>query len=121
MPNIQPCPFCLESKLLEEDILFETPGGYLITAHNSDGNFLIIPKVHAEAPGDLPDNWWADFKLLFAKASGIAGQYNVSLNVGSQAGQTISHLHFWIIPRLAGKQSSGKGLASLITIVDTQH
>lgn len=40
--------------------------------------------------------------------------YNISLNIGKLAGQTVKHLHFWVIPRYADTPSTGKGLACLI-------
>lgn len=108
------CPFCLENNLLKSEILHETDGGFLIPALGDGGNYLIIPKAHAEDPGKLPDDWWADFKELFAKVPVDKANYNLSLNIGQQAGQTLKHLHFWVIPRQAGLPTSGKGLATLI-------
>jgi diadenosine tetraphosphate (Ap4A) HIT family hydrolase len=40
--------------------------------------------------------------------------YNLSLNVGEHAGQTVKHLHFWVIPRQPGLPTSGMGLATLV-------
>ena len=108
------CPFCLENKLLKTEILVETDDGFLIPAYGSPGNYLIIPKQHAEAPGDLPDSWWQDVKELFAHIPETGDHYNMSLNVGEHAGQTVKHLHFWVIPRQAGLPSSGHGLATLL-------
>ncbi len=108
------CPFCLENKLLKSEILAETDGGFLVPALGSEGNFLIIPKIHTESPADCADDWWHHFKLLFAKLPDIGEHYNVSFNVGEHAGQTVKHLHFWIIPRRAGLPGSGMGLATLL-------
>ena len=116
----QDCPFCLTNNLLKGEILAETPGGFLINAIGSKRNFLIIPKTHIEAPNELSDTWWYDFKHLLTKVNVSGSHYNLSLNVGRHAGQTIKHLHFWVIPRSAYRLSSNKGLASLITAVDGQ-
>jgi diadenosine tetraphosphate (Ap4A) HIT family hydrolase len=120
MSSVPDCPFCLDNNLLRENILSETSDGFLIKAQGSDGNFLIVPKTHVESPDDLPDAWWAEFKQLFLQAPGARDHYNLSLNVGERAGQTVKHLHFWIIPRLEGRPSSGKGLAGLISLADRQ-
>lgn len=114
MPATANCPFCLENGLLKTDVLSQTSGGFLIPAHGSEGNFLIIPKIHAESPQDLPNNWWTDFKQLLAAVPIAQNHYNLSLNVGKHAGQTVKHLHFWVIPRAPGRPTSGKGLAALI-------
>lgn len=108
------CPFCLENNILPNDILHETDGGFLIQALGDGGNYLIIPKTHTEDPAKLPDGWWADFKKLLLQVPIDKENYNLSLNVGEQAGQTLKHLHFWVIPRKAGLPTSGKGLAALI-------
>jgi diadenosine tetraphosphate (Ap4A) HIT family hydrolase len=108
------CPLCRSNNLLKVDVIAEVEDGYIVPAYNSPGNFLIIPADHTESPTDLPDTWWATFKQLLAKAPGPLDQYNISLNYGNNAGQTVSHLHFWLIPRTAGKPASGRGLASLI-------
>ena len=114
MTNPPDCPFCLENNLLKGEILYQSNGGFVIPALGSEGNFLIIPKLHSESPGDVPDDWWTDFKLLFEQIPMDKNHYNVSLNVGQHAGQTVKHLHFWIIPRQGGMPASGKGLAALV-------
>ena len=110
------CPFCRSNGLLRGEVLAETEGGFMV-ATDFDAH-LIIPNVHAESLSDLPDTWWQDFKTLFAQVPGLPESYNLSLNVGKNAGQSVKHLHFWIIPREGGKPSSGKGLARFIADAD---
>lgn len=81
-------------------------------------SYLIIPAQHVESLLDLPDNWWQDFKAMLAQVPGLTGDYNLSLNYGKDAGQSLKHLHFWVIPRESGKPSSGKGFARLIAEAD---
>lgn len=108
------CPFCRENGLLKGDVLAETTGGYLIANSFDPGSFLIIPAKHAEEVGELPDDWWHDFKTLFTQVPNVPSDFNITLNHGELAGQNVKHLHFWVIPRAAGQPSSGKGLARLI-------
>jgi diadenosine tetraphosphate (Ap4A) HIT family hydrolase len=108
------CPFCLSNNLFKGDILAESADAFLTENHTKADHFLIIPKAHIESPLDLPDTWWSDMEELMAKIPQISGHYNISLNIGQHAGQTVKHLHFWIIPRAPGLPSSGKGLATLI-------
>lgn len=111
------CPFCLSNNLFKGKILAESSGGFATNAQGNEHCYLIIPKGHAEALTDLSDNWWVDFKELLGKLP-VVEPYNLSLNLGTLAGQTLKHLHFWIVPREAGKASTGSGLASLIGMVD---
>jgi hypothetical protein len=112
------CPFCLSNDLFEGEILAESAGGFATTARGNEDYYLLIPRAHVESIADVPDDWWADFKALLAKLD-IPEPYNLSLNIGGIAGQTLKHLHFWIIPRAADTPSSGQGLATLIKRVDT--
>lgn len=112
------CPFCLSNKLLKGDVIAENDAGYITEAGGNEGMWLIIPKTHVEAVSDLPDIWWAGFKQLFAQLPAVPQDLNLALNLGRSSGQTVPHLHFWVIPREAGKPSSGKGLATLIRMAD---
>lgn len=113
------CPFCRVNGLLRGDVLAQTDNGFLIEAAYSRGSYLIIPDGHAEALGDLPDDWWQTLKTLLSAIPNLSEHYNLSLNIGKTAGQSVKHIHFWIIPREDGKPSSGKGLARLIADADS--
>lgn len=106
------CPFCLTNNLLETPIIAETTDGFLTISKSHPQNYLAIPRVHVERIVDLPDDWMRDFKQLIMAVPDLE-DFNISLNKGKHAGQTVEHLHFWIIPR-ADDKSSGKGLATLI-------
>jgi diadenosine tetraphosphate (Ap4A) HIT family hydrolase len=108
------CPFCIENNLLQGEIIRETPDGYLIENSLHAGNYLIIPKAHITNVQQLPDTWWADVKELIKAVPGLGSDYNVSLNIGELAGQTLPHLHFWVIPRIADSSVPNKGLLGLM-------
>lgn len=109
------CPFCLGNNLFKGEVLAESADAFLTENHARPDHYLIIPKLHIESPLDLPDTWWHDMKELMERVPQLSARhYNVSLNVGHHAGQTVKHLHFWVVPRSANTPASGKGLASLI-------
>ena len=112
------CPFCRTNGILQGAVLYASEGAFMIEAQSNPGNYLIIPDLHVEAPDKLPDTWWAEFKEVFAHVPGLGQNYNLALNVGRESGQTVKHLHFWVVPRAAGRPSSGKGLAALMVEVD---
>jgi len=70
--------------------------------------------MHVESPLDLPDDWWRDVKELLAQVPAQLVDYNLTFNVGREAGQSVKHLHFWVVPRKADEPASGKGLGALI-------
>lgn len=118
-PVVPNCTFCRSNGILKGEITAETATAYLIEASYKSNNYLIIPSNHIESVLDLPDTWWSDVKALITKIPDMSPNYNVSFNIGGEAGQTIKHLHLWIIPRDANQPSSGKGLARLIEEANT--
>ena len=113
--NTKPeCPFCLENHLLKGDVVADISDAFMIRAQSNPGCYLIIPKVHAETAEELPDTWWQSVKALIPLVPELPSDYNLSFNIGTVAGQTVRHLHLWVIPRETGQTASNMGLASLI-------
>jgi diadenosine tetraphosphate (Ap4A) HIT family hydrolase len=108
------CPFCRDNQLLKGEVIAETADGYVVEAHQSPGNYLIIPARHVQSLLELPDSWWATVKQLLVQIPTLAPDYNLSWNIGKLAGQSVAHLHMWVIPRLAEQTTAGKGLATLV-------
>lgn len=76
----------------------------------SEGHSLVVPKVGAENIFDLPPETAAHLiqstqKVARAvkKATGAPGIMLAQFN-GAEAGQTVFHIHFHIIPRLHGAE-----------------
>jgi len=111
------CKFCRGNDILEGEVLAESSQAYMIHAGQFEQNYLIIPSFHTELLDDLSDDWWREVKAMISQIKDLV-DYNLSINIGSSAGQTMKHLHFWIIPRRANMPSSGKGLARLISECD---
>ncbi len=114
MTTPKDCNFCRANSILRGTVLAESAQAYLLRPEPYNESHLIVPAAHIEELADLPDTWWADFKQLLPQVPGLPKNYNLSLNYGKEAGQTLKHLHFWVIPRQPGTPSSGKGLAKLI-------
>ena len=108
------CPFCSLPKeriLVETDIALAFFDGYPI----SEGHTLVIPKRHAAKLFDLPDEELRAIWSLVTKMRGTLKErfhpdgFNVGVNEGEAAGQTISHAHVHIIPRRMGDVPDPKG------------
>lgn len=82
----------------------------------SRGHALIIPRRHVASFRELaPDEWAAVHRLavaVIARAEqddpSIRG-FNLGINDGATAGQTIFHAHIHVIPRRAGDVSDPSG------------
>ncbi len=98
------CPFCgdLDSRAIcGNDLAVAIPDGYPV----SPGHTLIIPRRRVASWFDLcQEEVQAVFDLV-AKARERLDQehrpdgYNIGINVGSAAGQTVFHVHVHLIPR----------------------
>jgi tRNA threonylcarbamoyl adenosine modification protein (Sua5/YciO/YrdC/YwlC family) len=112
------CPFCRANGLLKGPVLGASDGAYMIEAISNPGYYLLIPETHVESLAELTDTWWGEVKELLAEVPVKLADYNMAVNIGRESGQTVGHVHFWVIPREGGKPSSGKGFARLIDLVD---
>ena len=110
-----PCPFC---ELSTERIL-ATDGPCLAFRDGfpvSAGHTLIIPRRHAPSFRDLtPEEISATHRLaqklaaeLQAADPTITG-FNFGANDGRDAGQSVFHCHFHLIPRRAGDHPAPRG------------
>lgn len=79
------------------------------------GHSLVIPKRHVGSFFEVSrEELTALLDLLGqAKAAAVAefhpDGFNIGINDGAAAGQTISHLHIHLIPRYAGDQEDPRG------------
>lgn len=109
------CVFCQKSKgnkVLENDYVFAVLDGYPVAM----GHTLIIPKRHFADYFDVTkvendavfDLIRIRKKQLGQEDSGIEG-FNVGINAGEVAGQTIWHCHIHLIPRRRGDVPNPRG------------
>jgi len=117
------CPYCLGNGMLKTPIIYEDDDVYVTQPLNVDKmetiTYIIVPKRHTETLESLPDNWWHAVKEANKHLPTQYESFNFSLNFGKPAGQTLKHLHFWVIQRQSDRPSEGKGLAALLTEADS--
>ena len=111
------CPFC--------SIVAETHNG--IVVENNDfvaifdkfpvnpGHTLLLPRRHVTTVFELlPEEWLSLHHLLAAARDTLDAKYrpdgfNIGINCGATAGQTIPHLHVHLIPRFKGDVPNPQG------------
>jgi diadenosine tetraphosphate (Ap4A) HIT family hydrolase len=112
---VQECPFCdfvLNGEpLAEEETCVAKYDKYPV----SPGHTLLIPRRHVTTPFELSAKERRGLFKLLLKVRGVlesqfhpAG-YNVGVNVGNAAGQTVMHLHVHVIPRYPGDVENPEG------------
>lgn len=81
----------------------------------SEGHSLIIPRRHIRSFFDVSDvERDALIKLLEEQKASLdvsykPDGYNIGINDGAAAGQTVAHLHIHLIPRYQGDQEDPRG------------
>ena len=113
-PN-NPCLFCNTSKkefVFENDLAFASFDSYPVSKFHS----LIIPKKHTENYFDLSNDEILACNDLILKIknkiqiddSSVHG-FNIGVNSGKAAGQSILHCHIHLIPRRKGDVENPQG------------
>lgn len=81
----------------------------------SKGHVLIIPKKHFETYFDVPQDIREDMLLILDKVKLMLDSkyqpsgYNIGINSGASAGQTVFHCHIHLIPRYDGDMEDPRG------------
>jgi diadenosine tetraphosphate (Ap4A) HIT family hydrolase len=109
------CPFC--ERIARSDYLAErgTCVAFADAHPLTNGHVLVVPRRHAPRLLQLTDeeatDLW-DLALSLArglKAGGREAEFNLGLNEGEAAGQTIGHVHLHLIPRRPGDVAEPRG------------
>lgn len=82
----------------------------------TEGHTLIIPKRHVADYFDLTSTETSEIQKLLHKHKSQIEQhdqsvdgFNIGINVGATAGQTVFHVHVHLIPRRIGDVENPKG------------
>jgi diadenosine tetraphosphate (Ap4A) HIT family hydrolase len=114
MTEKEQCIFCdpdAASVVLENDKAYARHDAYPV----SPGHLLVIPKRHVASlfdttPEELADLWeLVGMAKEFLDAEYRPDGYNIGVNIGAAAGQSVMHLHVHVIPRYAGDMDEPKG------------
>ena len=113
--STEQCLFCNKSKqkiIYSSKLLFVVRDSYPVTKHHT----LIIPHRHVSNFFDLNDNELNNLNKILKKQrqsllnidKEITG-FNVGVNAGPDAGQSIMHCHIHLIPRRKGDTKNPRG------------
>lgn len=111
-PN-NPCLFCTDAKgvSLSNDLAYSARDSYPA----SPGHSVVIPRRHVASFFDLtPEEVAACMELIIKEKMHLDEEfkpdgYNIGVNVGPAAGQSIFHVHIHIIPRYKGDVENPQG------------
>ncbi|MCP4672286.1 MAG: HIT family protein [Desulfobacula sp.] len=113
---MQDCPFChdnIKSKIIEESGLV---AAFEDNSPVTPGHLLIIPKRHCTNFFSMTREEQVDAnnlvkilrKQILHNDSTVTG-FNIGINSGESAGQTVFHCHIHLIPRRDGDTPEPRG------------
>ncbi|QKI88262.1 HIT family protein [Thiomicrorhabdus xiamenensis] len=108
---METCPFCQIDGYLQNASCYARFDIYPVT----EGHTLIIPKRHAETWFDMTRSEQIDALELVEQAKTYLLEryqpdgFNIGVNCGEVAGQSVPHAHIHLIPRYSGDTDDPKG------------
>ena len=111
----KPCPFC---RVESERVIIASSALSLAFFDGfpvSPGHALIIPRRHVASFFDLTKEEQQDLLSLLDNVKYLIDEkyhpdgFNVGVNVGEAAGQSILHVHIHLIPRYEGDVPNPRG------------
>ncbi|KZY86773.1 hypothetical protein A3752_04065 [Oleiphilus sp. HI0081] len=105
------CLFCEIQALINAELVYARYDKFPV----SKGHCLIIPKRHVETWFDMTKEEQQEAFELIEKVKTMLDEkyspdgYNIGMNCGETAGQTITHAHIHVIPRYKGDMDNPRG------------
>lgn len=118
------CPFCSKNNLRKYKSRSLSSKNWNVLANPYpylDGNLIVSSKNHLLDLDSLTTEEWSELQYQFITIKSTLAQmfktksFNIGLNIGPEAGGTIEHLHFQIIPR------STKNASAISLVADLQN
>lgn len=110
----KPCPFCnfIHDRIIDQDEhVFVIRDGFPV----SEGHTLIIPHRHVGSYFEASSAERASIENMLLKHRALltveldVSDFNIGINDGPLAGQTVPHLHVHLIPRRKGDMEDPRG------------
>jgi len=107
------CLFCTDPRgvILQNELAYSARDSYAV----SPGHTLVVPKRHVASFFDLTPEEINACMVLITEEKKLLDEefrpdgYNIGVNVGPAAGQSIYHVHIHIIPRYQGDVENPQG------------
>ena len=115
---METCPFCNIEKAIDESRIIYQDSTWIAILDNypvSKGHTLLIPKRHCKTYFDLNFIELESIGVTIGVIKRLLDTkynpdgYNIGINCGEAAGQTVHHCHIHIIPRYNGDCENPRG------------
>ena len=110
----RPCIFCAvpdNEIVIAHELAYSTEDSYPV----SPGHTLVIPRRHVASLFELDNTERLALLEVLDRARAHLDEkhrpdgYNIGINDGEAAGQTIMHLHIHLMPRYCGDRADARG------------
>jgi diadenosine tetraphosphate (Ap4A) HIT family hydrolase len=115
MQASEECPFCARVRAAATLVSNEFAAAFGDAFPVSRGHVLVVPRRHAPRYFELTESEQLALWRLVSEAQQVLDRehepdgYNVGVNVGAAAGQTVEHVHVHVIPRYFGDTEDPRG------------
>jgi len=107
------CIFCQPDRLIlaQSTLSLAFPDGFPV----SKGHTLVVPKRHVVSLWEMTSEEYMDAFDLVRQVKEVLEKmftpqgFNVGVNCGETAGQSVSHVHIHVIPRYTGDVPNPRG------------
>lgn len=120
------CPFC-NGEIIDKQNIKQLEGDSWMIFVNYypllDGNLMLVSKRHVEDLSELNEVEWDEFRVKLEESRRVLSKllqtnsFNIGINIGSDSGSSVRHLHWQVVPRL--KKQPVNGFAGLIAGIQT--
>lgn len=114
----EPCPFCIENKLLRVNVLYEDELWYITDMEEGSitNAAMAITKRHVATPFEINEIEWQALQAIIVKMKNLVDAkeqpegYNLGWNIHSTGGQNVEHAHLHLLARYPDEPLAGKGI-----------
>lgn len=119
------CEFCNKKNIKNQECSNLSGKNWMVFVNKypyMNGNLMIIPKRHLHDIDDLKKEEWDEFYEILVQTKKKLGKifktkdFNVGLNIGKNAGASLEHMHWQIIPRYFAPLNAANIFADLYSI-----
>ncbi len=124
-----PCPFCLENKLLRGEVLYQDDLWYITNLEEGsiENAMMAITKRHIQTPFEIDQEEWNALQEIIIKMKNLVDLkeqpdgYNLGWNIETTGGQNIAHAHLHLMARYKDEPLAGKGIRYAFKHSDNQR
>ena len=120
--EIKVCEFCNPTNIKKQACKNISSKYWLVFVNKYpylDGNLMVIPRRHFVRVDEITAEEWIDLQDVIVRTQAVLTKlfktksFNLGLNIGKEAGASIEHMHWQVLPRKVENQTAMNLFADL--------